>query len=158
MQMNYKTTNNLDYEINFLEKKDLFLITSLCKQLGFEGSLQDLENRFHDLSCFSNHQVRVAKQKSNENIIGFIHFFEAPYLLTCKTLEIGGLVVENKFRRFGIGKILMQEAEKWAMLKGCKSVLLATQIMRTDAQAFYEQIGYQKEFQTFFLRKYFDHI
>ena len=62
MQMNYKTTNNLDYEINFLEKKDLFLITSLCKQLGFEGSLQDLENRFHDLSCFSNHQVRVAKQ------------------------------------------------------------------------------------------------
>ncbi len=102
-----KENNRLEYEIKSLEKKDLFLITSLCKQLGFEGSLQDLENRFYDLSCFSNHQVRVAKQESNENIIGFIHFFEAPILLTCKTLEIGGLVVENKFRRFGIGKSLI---------------------------------------------------
>ena len=152
--MNNNVNNKLEYEIKSLEQKDLFLVASLCKQLGFEGSLQDLEKRFHDLSAFSNHQVRVAKHKSDTSIIAFIHFFEAPSLLTCKTLEIGGLVVENKFRRYGIGKKLMQEAEKWAISKGCESVLLATQIMRTDAQAFYEEIGYHKEFQTFFLRKY----
>lgn len=76
----------------------------LCKQLGFEGSLHDLEKRFNDLSAFSNHQVRVAQHNSDANIIGFIHFFEAPSLLTCKTLEIGGLVVEDKYRRFGVGK------------------------------------------------------
>lgn len=49
----------------------------------------------------------------------------------------------------------MKEAENWALSKGCQSVLLATQIKRLDSQAFYEKIGYYKEFQTLFLRKYF---
>ena len=104
---------------------------------------------------FSYHQVRVAQSNCDGHIIGFIHFFESPSLLSCKTLEIGTLVVDGNWRKQGVGKGLIQTAEQWASSKGCASVLLATQTKRADAHIFYAKMGYEKELEAYFLRKIF---
>lgn len=143
----------LNIEIKNLEKNELNEILPLCDILGFEGSLNNLESRFSDLINFPAHQVKIAKHLDNSRVIGFIHFFEAPSLLTCKTIEIGGVAVLPEFRRIGIATQLMLEVEKWGKNKNCASILLATQIMRKESIKFYENLGYFKEFQTYFMRK-----
>jgi GNAT superfamily N-acetyltransferase len=56
--------------------------------------------------------------------------------------EVGGLVVDEGYRRRGIGRLLMQQAEQWACEKGCWAVYLRSNVVRKDAHAFYEGIGY----------------
>ncbi|WP_186647366.1 GNAT family N-acetyltransferase [Fluviispira vulneris] len=158
MQENNKKSEKLEYLIRPLEKKDLPAVAFLCEALGFAGSAIELEKRFQDLILFSHHQVRVAQSNCDGHIIGFIHFFEAPSLLSCKTLEIGALVVESNWRKQGVGKGLMLTAEQWARSKGCQSVLLATQTKRADAHQFYAKLGYEKELEAYFLRKNFKKI
>jgi len=75
-------------------------------------------------------------------------------LLTGKTVEIGGLIVDKKYRRKGVGRLLMKKSEEWGKSNGCDSVLLATQVKRSEAHLFYSCIGYQVEFQTYFMRKH----
>ncbi len=143
----------LKIEIKNLEKKELNGLIPLCHILGFEGTLKNLESRFFDLINFPAHQVRIARDLKSSTLIGFIHFFEAPSLLTCKTIEIGGLAVLPEFRRQGTATKLMLEVEKWAKNKNCASIQLATQIMRKESIQFYEELGFLKEFQTYFMRK-----
>lgn len=150
------TENKIIIEITCLQKDELPQLAPLCHLLGFEGDLINLEERFFNLLKFPAHQVRVARTKKNTNIIGFIHFFEAPSLLTNKTIEIGGLAVTPEYRGLGVGSQLMLEVEKWAEQKECKSILLATQVMRTEAIIFYEHLGFHKEFKTYFMRKNFN--
>ena len=47
----------------------------------------------------------------------------------------------------------MHEVEKWAKKKECKTILLATQVMRKEAIIFYEHLGFNKEFEPYFMRK-----
>ncbi|BBH53870.1 GNAT family N-acetyltransferase [Fluviispira sanaruensis] len=147
-----------EFTIRSLEIKDLLEVAFLCEVLGFAGSANEFEKRFQDFILFTHHQVRVAQSICDGNIIGFIHFFEAPSLLSCKTLEIGALVVEGNWRKQGVGKGLMLTAEQWARSKGCQSVLLATQTKRADAHQFYAKLGYEKELEAYFLRKIFKKI
>ena len=37
---------------------------------------------------------------------------------------------------------LMEEAEQWARDKGCRSVRLRSNVVRAEAHAFYERLGY----------------
>ncbi len=66
------------------------------------------------------------------------HFYVLPYV------EISGLVVDEKERRHGVGKILLLEAETWASELGYGSLRVRTNAKRRDAQAFYENLGFQK--------------
>jgi GNAT superfamily N-acetyltransferase len=56
--------------------------------------------------------------------------------------EIGGLVVDESYRRRGVGRLLMEQAERWAREKGCGAICLRSNVVRKDAHAFYERIGY----------------
>ena len=75
------------------------------------------------------------------------HFYVPPYI------EISGLVVDEKERRQGIGKILLLEAEKWARELGYGSLRVRTNAKRREAQAFYEGLGLQKAKEQFVYTK-----
>jgi GNAT superfamily N-acetyltransferase len=45
-------------------------------------------------------------------------------------------------RSHGIGKILLQEAEKWAKARGVTRALVRSRVAREDAHRFYEREGY----------------
>ncbi len=57
--------------------------------------------------------------------------------------EIGGLVVDAGTRRQGIGHALLREAEKWARGRGCSTMRIRANTMRTEAKPVYERMGYQ---------------
>jgi GNAT superfamily N-acetyltransferase len=57
--------------------------------------------------------------------------------------EVAGLVVGERFRRQGIGELLMKAVEDEARKLGGKYLVLNTAHRRSDAHSFYEALGYE---------------
>ena len=57
--------------------------------------------------------------------------------------EVAALVVGERFRRRGIGELLMKAIEEEARARGGKHLVLNTAHRRADAHAFYEALGYE---------------
>ena len=58
--------------------------------------------------------------------------------------EIGGLVVDEGLRGRGVGRMLMRQAEVWALAQGCRAIRLRSNIVREGAHSFYERLGYSR--------------
>jgi ribosomal protein S18 acetylase RimI-like enzyme len=57
--------------------------------------------------------------------------------------QVAALVVGQRFRRRGIGELLMRALEDEARRRGGKVIVLNTAHRRSDAHAFYEALGYE---------------
>lgn len=57
--------------------------------------------------------------------------------------ECAGLVVGKRFRRQGVGELLMSALENEARKRGAMHLVLNTAHRRSDAHAFYEALGYE---------------
>ena len=83
--------------------------------------------------------------EKNNKAIGFVYaeiethsddLTNAPYVM------VAMLIVDEKHKRSGIGKTLMDYAHKWACEKEIGVVHLAVHEFNKDAIAFYEKLGY----------------
>jgi GNAT superfamily N-acetyltransferase len=83
--------------------------------------------------------------KSNEQVIGVLQLTYIPNLTLrgTKRCLIEGVRVSASLRGQGVGRLLFLEAERRAKDRGCKLMQLTTNKQRTDAQRFYEQMGYK---------------
>lgn len=59
-------------------------------------------------------------------------------------LKMNGLGVLPEYQNWGIGRMLLEEVERFAIEKGAPYISLASGIRRTDAHGFYEHLGYRK--------------
>jgi PhnO protein len=79
----------------------------------------------------------------NQKPIGFISLHVQQILHHSKrTGEIQELIIDEKYRGKGIGKMLMEKVELLAKELKLEEVELTTRIHRIDAQAFYKKLGY----------------
>ncbi|WP_240422177.1 GNAT family N-acetyltransferase, partial [Paenibacillus periandrae] len=60
-------------------------------------------------------------------------------------LHITGLAVHKDFQRHRVGTELLRCTENYAKDSGISSIILCTGMKRTDAHAFYEHNGYDKD-------------
>ncbi len=70
-------------------------------------------------------------------------------------VKMNGLGVLPEYRNRGIGRMLLEEVERFAIEKGAPYIGLASGIRRTDAHRFYEHLGYRKT--SYWLRKALNH-
>ena len=64
----------------------------------------------------------------------------------CKSfMVVEDVVVEKQHRKLGVGKLLMQEIEKYAKEQNCSYIMLITDIDRLSAQQFYKSLGYKTD-------------
>jgi len=59
-------------------------------------------------------------------------------------VEILGLIVSSSARRSGIGRRLIDEAERWGKHIGAEAVSVRRNTKRTEAHVFYPALGYTK--------------
>jgi GNAT superfamily N-acetyltransferase len=59
--------------------------------------------------------------------------------------EINELIVAPEFRRLGVGSLLVNQAERFAMSKGLSSLSMEVLSTNSQAHAFLEKKGYQEE-------------
>jgi len=57
-------------------------------------------------------------------------------------LVLEDMIVDRQCRNRGVGKLLFGELKKQAISKGCTQIILVTDSSRTDAQRFYESVGF----------------
>ena len=120
---------------------DLDVLNDLSVQLGYPASKEETKNRFSLLSKENNHLLLVAEVEGNE-VVGWIHVLLRILLMAEPMAEIGGLVVDEKHRGKGIGRLLVVEAEKWAKSRGIPRLVVRSNVVRREAHDFYPHVGF----------------
>jgi ribosomal protein S18 acetylase RimI-like enzyme len=90
---------------------------------------RDLEPMFHYAYSVRRNDIEIG------GIFGFDNF---------GACHIEGLWVEPDYRKQGVGKMLVEKAEKFAYDRKCKCIALFT--MDFQAYEFYYHLGYRQEF------------
>jgi len=82
----------------------------------------------------------------DDEIAGFIDVMKGiAYTNNGYYSQIMALAVSEKKRRCGIGTALVTRAEEWSLSYGIAGISVNSNIMRLDAHAFYEKLGYTKK-------------
>jgi GNAT superfamily N-acetyltransferase len=116
-------------------------VARLTTQLGYPATEDEIRRRYDRINDRWDARVFVAKSAANA-IVGWIHV-QATYLLQCDPrAEIWGLVVADSARGIGVGRRLVEAAEEWAVMRGLAVMTLRSNRLRTEAQGFYEHLGY----------------
>lgn len=132
-----------DIHIRLATTQDVEAIAILSHQLGYPVSTIAIEQRLDQILSDSNHIIYVATGRDNRGI-AWIHAYTYRSLLTDFHAEIGGLVVTESDRGTGIGRQLLHQVESWAKTRGCQSILVRSNIVRSAAHRFYQKCGYSQ--------------
>jgi GNAT superfamily N-acetyltransferase len=122
---------------------DSVRISVLCAQLGYPASSDQVAQRIKTIQDQDDHILLVA-QGPDSVLLGWVHIFLRPLVVTELEAELGGLIVDERYRGQGIGKHLIRHAEEWSSQKGCQALRLRSNIIRKDAHVFYKRIGYKQ--------------
>ena len=125
-------------------------VRRLSEQLGYPLSVAQIEKNITEIIASENHAAFVAFY--NQKNVGWIHAFRAMLMESKPFIEIGGLVVDEKFRNNGIGKKLVEKIKIWALEKAINEVRVRSNVLRAEAHKFYLNNGFtemkqQKVFQ-----------
>jgi len=121
---------------------DAVAVAALLGELGYPSSPAQAAERIERIAADPSTWVIVAEVESEPAGLGALHVQnlverDEP---GCK---VAALVVGQRFRRRGIGELLMQALEDEARRRGGKVMVLSTAHRRADAHGFYEALGYE---------------
>lgn len=131
-------------QISPVTTADLPQLADLYEQLGATTT------------CVERMKAALEKNDAAGNPIVFVAKIEGKVVgtllaATCQMLfgqcrsfmVVEDVVVDAAYRRRGIGKALMQHAEKIGRERNCSYIMLITDTARVDSQVFYHALGYQ---------------
>ena len=121
---------------------DVPAIAALLGELGYPTTGEQAAERLERIAADPSTVGYVAEVEGEVAGLGALH---AQNLVERDELgcEVAALVVGERFRRRGIGELLMGAIEAEARARGARYVVLNTAHRRGDAHAFYEALGYQ---------------
>ncbi len=121
----------------FSDAADIARLTSL---LGYAADAETIFYRLEKTSSRQEHLVIVAVFK--EEIVGWLQAHASMALESGFRAEIIGLIVHEKSRRCGIGRSLVQRAERWAVEIGAEAVVVRSNMKRVESHIFYPALGF----------------
>lgn len=130
---------------------DVPVVRALLSQLGYPLDDAEVRRRYEALAVADGHDVMVAEREGR--VVALCHLYVRPALDKPPEVVVQALVVDQAARGGGVGKVLMAAAEAWAEARGFASVALASNVVRAEAHAFYEAIGYQRVATSHLFRK-----
>lgn len=130
----------MDILIRAATTADAVFISSLCDQLGYQSLQTETEKRLQYVLQDTNSCIFVAVV--NEKVVGWIHGFYAVRVESDPFTEIGGLVVDENYRRQNIGRLLVNKIVEWALAREYKRVRVRCNALRTESHQFYLSLGF----------------
>jgi predicted N-acetyltransferase YhbS len=95
---------------------DADAVAALSKQLGYDAATDAVADRLTRFLGRREQQFLVADDDGR--VVGWIHMLVAEYVEAEAFVQIGGLVVDREYRKQGIGRRLLAQAEEWAVQQG----------------------------------------
>jgi GNAT superfamily N-acetyltransferase len=130
-------------EIRPIRAADAPRLTRLLAQLGYPSEVDEVAERLAGILKSPTQQVLVAVSANDSHIDGFVGVERRLMLVEDERVEITGLV-DAAARRSGIGRALVNAAERWALQHGLHAVVVRSNVLRPESHPFYEGIGYQR--------------
>jgi GNAT superfamily N-acetyltransferase len=131
------------FHIRTGREQDCSGFARLATQLGYPVSSETMRARLQRLLASLADVVFVAQTVDGE-LVGWIHGVLSQFLESDRRVEIGGLVVDERYQRRGIGRELVDRVEAWAVEHGVAQALVRCQTRRAEAHAFYANLGYSQ--------------
>ncbi len=130
-------------------EKDIPRILELYRQLSFEpekyraAPLNDCLKVFRKMSQYPGFELLVAED--NGQVVGTTALAILPGFAhgTSPFAVVEYVVVDEKFRSKGIGKLLMESVKSLAKEAGCYKIMLTSDLKRVRAHKFYKSIGFE---------------
>jgi GNAT superfamily N-acetyltransferase len=129
-------------EIRDARPADADALAPLLAELGYPTSPDVIAKRLDALSAISE-TVLVAADGTD--LLGVITVHVTPVLHRPTYVgRITTLVVAERAHGRGVGRALVEAAERLLAKRGCALLEVTSNSKRTDAHAFYEHLGYEK--------------
>jgi len=125
-------------DIRTAQSTDLSDLQKLVQQLGY--SAESLKDLFALYSTEPSMGLWIAEEK--EKVAGCLAFHVLRQFHDGALFRVVSLVVDSSFRRKGVGRSLMERAEKEARERGCEAVELTSSLWRDGSHEFYRRLGY----------------
>lgn len=123
-------------------REDASRVAELSGQLGYPATSDEMRHRLGAILQDERHALFVA-EVADGPVVGWVHVFTNPLVVAEALAELGGLIVDERYRGAGVGRRLMQQVEQWAHERGCRAVVLRSNVVRQEAHRFYERLGYR---------------
>jgi len=115
-------------------------IAALNRELEFDASIEDTQRRLQALP----REDRLLLAVDGETLLGYAHIRITRDLLSEESAEVVAIAVEPAHRRTGVGRRLVSAAEIWARESGRSRLILRTNVVITEAHAFFVALGYEQ--------------
>ena len=122
---------------------DAARIAELLGQLGYPSDESAVERRLGRLARSDADVTWVAEIEGE--VVGLVGIHLSQVLAyDGDAAKVSEIVVDDRYRRQGIGARLMEVAEDGARRRGCIVLFLTTAERRKDAHAFYRKLGFEE--------------
>ena len=114
-------------------------LARLTSQLGYPTTETAIRSRLMRMIDSSDDCLLVAEVSGGE-LAGWIHGFLSQLLESDYRVEIGGLLVDERWRRSGIGSRLVRAVDDWAVERGATELSVRCREERADSHKFYDSL------------------
>jgi GNAT superfamily N-acetyltransferase len=129
-------------EIRTCTPADAIPVSSLLDELGYKVSASQAAGHIRQLTQTGADPIFLAV--ADTDVLGLVASHICRMLQYDKPLlRVTALVVDSRARRRGVGKLLIEHAERFAAAAGCEAVELTSAVGRLEAHTFYRSIGYE---------------
>ena len=115
--------------------------SELSGELGYPASAEEIRQRLHELRRAS-HAVYAACLEGV--VVGWIEVGIGHHLQSGAYGEIGGLIVSAACQGRGIGRRLVETAERWVATRGVSTLVVRSRITRAAAHDFYLGLSFER--------------
>lgn len=128
------------------QEQDAPRISLLISQLGFSLSIEQIEARINAYRESPRHALLVAEEEDQiEGLVAVaaLEQMHAPH----RAARISALIVDAQSRRKGVGRRLMETADRLACAWGCNTIEVTsgTRRAKDGAHDFYEHLGFIRD-------------
>lgn len=123
--------------------EDASALAHMSDMLGYPCDVAGMAKRLARLDAMPGHRVLVAVDTSDMPQ-GWIHAFESAQLTSPPFVEIAGLVIDERSRGDGLGRLLVEDVAAWAGRRGIDRLRVHSRTCRDGAHRFYERLGFTR--------------
>ncbi len=144
----------MDFQIRECKIEDVDAIYNLNNtEMGYEYSIEDTKDKLERLLKSDKDKIFVATVQNT--VVGYVHANDYDVIYAPHMKNIMGIAVSSEYKKYGIGKAMLEEIERWAKETGAFGIRLVSGSTRIGAHEFYKRCGYIGEKQQINFKKYF---